>query len=254
MRILNTINQLIKDENFNELEKFLSSIENLPSDNDGNPLSINLLKNKQFKAIQCINKIIPFDSSDLFFGLRFVSSESRIDAVNFLLNEKLLNSNSLLLEENISIIANENLFQLITDYYKIKNEKIFDDIFLKTFFLKKDFNFNQNSILKFISDNIKKDSLFLFIYFLVDKVETKNSYDLILTHLNDIKNNIDVFSSFSNFIPFIEKTSIKIIEKNKKEEDQSNNLLLEQFKNILLFFNLSENKINKIKNERKNKI
>lgn len=254
MRILNTINQFIKNKNFNELEKFLLSIENLPSDHDGNPISINLLKNKQFDAIQCIHKIFPFDSTDLFFGLRFVSSEYRNDALCFLLDKNLLNPKVLLLENNISIIANENLFQLVTNYYKFKNEKIFDDIFLKTFFLKKEFNFNQNNILKFISDNTKEDSLFLFVYFLVDKVESKNSFDLILTNLNHIKNNIDFFASLPKFIPFIEKTTQKIIEKEKKEEDPLNLLLLEQFKNISLFFNLNNKNNEKIKSERKNKI
>ena len=253
MRILNTINQLIKDENFNELENFLSSIESLPSDKDGNPLSISLLKNKQFKAIQCINKIIPFDSSDLFFALRFVSSNNRNDCVNFILDNKLLNSNSLILEENISIIANENLFQLITSYHKHRNEKIFDDNFLKSFFLKKDFNFNQPIILNFISDNIKDGSLFLFIYFLIEKCDIKFSNDLITFNLLRIKNDIEKFSSSSKFENFLSITKDKIIEKYKGE-DSGYLLILEQLKNISLYFKLINDNKNEIKINNKNKI
>lgn len=253
MRILNTINQLIKNENFNELENFLSSIENLPSDNDGNPLSIGLLKNKQFKAIQSIHKIIPFDSSDLFFALRFVSSNELNDCVNFILDEKLLNLNSLVLGENISIIANENLFQLITNYHKHKNEKIFDDNFLKLFFLKKDFNFNQPIILNFISNNIKDESLFLFIYFLIEKCDIKFSNDLLTFNLLRIKNDIENFSSFPKFKKFLEVITEKIIEKNKGK-DSEYLLLLEQIKNISLYFKLINEDKKEIKTNNKNKI
>lgn len=126
-------------------------------------------------------------------------------------------------------------------------------IFLKSFFLKKDFNFNQPIILNFISNNIKDESLFLFIYFLIEKCDIKFSNDLLTFNLLKIKNDIENFSSFPKFKKFLEVTTEKIIEKNKRK-DSEYLLLLEQIKNISLYFKLINDDKKEIKTNNKNKI
>lgn len=260
MNDFNIINQLIKEKNWPELEKFFSSLTSFPEDKDGNPEFLYFFQNNIPEAIILAEKFSLINQSDIIISLKFCSSSFKNNLIIKLLEAETLkpknffqslnsNENSFL---HLSLISSDT-FNLIINYYKDNNLKnVYDKDFIKTIFSKE-------AIENIVNMN---QQLFVFIlklsdinnFFLFNKYTTKENFNFLNIIISHIKDNIEdldfkVFQTETqNSILYLKKRfSHPFVPKHHKETIQ---IILEDIEKINLFLEL---KNKKFESNKKNK-
>lgn len=253
MKTFENIKNLIKEENWQELEIVFSSLKSFEETIDGNPEFLYFFQNNIPQAIVLAEKYSLIDQREIIISLRFSSTNFRESLTCSLMKSNTMKpllffNNSNLIHLNL---IDSNTFNVIFKYYKdneIKN--IYDSDFIKMIFSKKELektiNTNQN-LFTFILNLSDINDFFLFNNYTLN--ENFTYLNIICSHF---KNSIQDLNS--NL--FIENTKDSILSLHKrihhpflpKPHKQVLNIILEDLEKINLFLYLN----NKTFEERKN--